>query len=51
MLLNLMISNLLIYIIIAFIIIFNILINYKDKSKPNLKDYLSFIDNIKEYKN
>ena len=51
MLLNLMASSFLIYIIIAFIIIFNVLINYKDISKPNLKNYLSFIDNIKEYKN
>ena len=51
MLLHLMTKNFLIYIVIIFIIIFNILINLINMSKSSLKNYLSLISNIKEYKN
>ena len=50
-LLNLITNNFLIYFIIIFVIIFNIIVNYKHKNKSNLKNYLSFIDNIRKYKN
>ena len=50
-LLNLITNNFLIYFIITFIIIFNIIVNYKHKNKSNLKNYLSFIDNIRKYRN
>ena len=49
--LNLITNNFLIYFIIIFVIIFNIIVNYKHKNKSNLKNYLSFIDNIRKYKN
>ena len=50
-LLNLITKNFIIYFIILFVAIFNIIISYKHKSKSNLKNYLSFIANIREYKN
>ena len=50
-LLNLITNNFLIYFIITFVIILNITVNYKHKNKSNLKNYLSFIDNIRKYKN
>ena len=50
-LLNLITKNFIIYFIILFVAIFNIIISYKHKSKLNLKNYLSFIANIREYKN
>ncbi len=50
-LLNLITNSFLIYFIITFVIIFNIIVNYKHKNKSNLKNYLSFIDNIRKYKN
>ena len=51
LLLNLMNGNFLIYYVISFIVFFNILINYIDINKPNLKNYLDFIRSIKKYKN
>ena len=50
-LLNLITKNFIIYFIILFVAIFNIIISYKHKSKLNLKNYLSFVANIREYKN
>ena len=50
-LLNLVADNFFIYFIIIFIAIFNIIINYKHKNKATFKNYLSFIDNIRDYKN
>ncbi len=50
-LLNLITNSFLIYFIITFVIIFNIIVSYKHKNKSNLKNYLSFIDNIRKYKN
>jgi len=50
-LLNLITNNFLIYFIITFVIILNITVNYKHKNKSNLKNYLSFIDSIRKYKN
>ena len=49
-LLNLIAKNLLIYFIVIFIAISNVIISYKNKNKLNLKNYLNYIDNIKNYK-
>ena len=49
--LNLITNYFLIYFIITFVIIFNIIVSYKHKNKSNLKNYLSFIDNIRKYRN